>query len=149
VAPDGWNGGDADPEVSWSGTVDLLVGTNTDLGYGYQNTLAAAAQDSTAGTAITLADSYANNGKTDWFLPSKAELNELCKYARQQPTGNTSVACDDSGSLRSGFAFFYYWSSSENFATSAWFRTFTLVYQNILNNANKSDKYRVRPVRAF
>jgi len=149
AAPDGWNGGDEDPEASWSGTDDLFVGVGSQigLGYGYQNTLAAVAQDSTAGTAVTLADSYANNGKTDWFLPSKAELNELCKYARQQPTGDTSVACDSSNSLRSGFTDEVYWSSSETpLAPAVWYQYFTTGHQT---NFNKMSTFRVRPVRAF
>jgi len=148
AAPDGWNGGDEDPEVSWSGTVDTLVGTSTDLGYGYQNTLAAVAQNSTAGMAITLADSYANNGKTDWFIPSLVELNELCKYACQQSTGDISVACDDSGSLRSGFAIGNYWGSSETNAPTAWIQGFNLGFPDEYFGI-KTVTYRPRPVRAF
>jgi len=177
VAPDGWSGGDKDPLARWSGTVDRKVGTQISLGFGYQNTLAAVAQDPTPGTAITLADSYANNGKTDWFLPSQNELNELCKYAHQQTTGDITVMCDDSGSLRSGFEIVCYWSSSDDYveqlaaadpelATALGITGHGHAESDSLNrpathawaqhyndghpgNRYKTNAYKVRPVRAF
>jgi uncharacterized repeat protein (TIGR02543 family) len=74
-------------------------------------TTSGGAESSTYGAGLAWA--YSNNGKTDWHLPSKQELNELCKYARQQTTGDTSVACSSAGSIRGGFRNHIYWSSSE------------------------------------
>jgi len=150
VAPNGWNGG-ADPFRAWSGSSGTEVGTNTGLGYGYQNTLAAVAQSSTADRAITLTDTYANNGQTDWFLPSLDELHELCKYARQQATGNTSVVCTGSGPLREGFVSDTYWSSSEpafSPETRVWRQDFSSSagYQTSTNSKPNVDL--VRPIRA-
>jgi len=113
AAPAGWHGGE-DPTRAWSGNTDTTVGTSGLLGHGYANTLAATAQDSTPDRAITLAHDYANDGRVDWFLPSRQELNELCKYARNQATGDTSVQCTSSGSLRPDFTADRYWSSSES-----------------------------------
>jgi len=147
AAPTNWNGAGGDPSRIWSGNHDTLIGTTgTGLGTGYANTLAAVTQNSTADRVITLAWNYSNNGKTDWHVPSQAELNELCKYARQQTTGNTSVECNNSGAVRSGFAFGDYWSSSEFSATHAWYRNFPSGGQYYWV---KSNGDRVRPVRAF
>jgi len=147
AAPDNWNGGGADPSRQWSGNNNILVGgTSTGLGTGYANTSAAVAQNATADRAITLAWDYSNNSKEDWHLPSQVELNELCKYARTQTTGDTSVVCNNSGSLRSGFAAPFYWSSSEVATTLAWGQVFSNGFQG---NDSKPANRRVRPVRAF
>jgi hypothetical protein len=83
-------------------------------------------------------------------LPSKDELNALCKWA----FGDTTYAvCNNGGSgglsLTSvgGFSSDDYWSSSEYDANFAWFQVF-------LNGAQgqiyfKSNPFVVRPVRAF
>ena len=147
AAPDNWNGAGGDPGRAWSGDTNTSVGvTGTGLGAGYQNTSLAVTKNSTADRAVTLAWNYSNADKSDWHLPSKDELNELCKYARQQTTGNTSVTCASSGSLRSGFAGAIYWSSSESAATYAWTLFFLFGDQA---NLTKAGNVRVRPVRAF
>jgi hypothetical protein len=96
--------------------------------------------------AIQIAADYSNNGKTDWHLPSIIELNELCKYAAQQTTGDLNVACTAEEPLRTGFSADSYWSSSVYSATGAWLQFFGdgNQYGNV-----KSNALRVRPVRAF
>jgi hypothetical protein len=74
--------------------------------------------------AAGVAWAYTNNSKTDWFLPSKNELNELCKYARTQTTGNTATLCDTPGAIGSGFSSGFYWSSSEIDDNDAWSQVF-------------------------
>jgi len=150
AAPENWNGDGGDPQKAWSGNTSSTVGgTSREIGYGYQNTIAAVAQGSggnTADRAVTLADSYANNGKSDWYLPSRDELNELCKYARTQTTGNTAVSCASTGTLRSGFGSSSYWSSSEFDGTRAFSRSFS---SGSADDYPKTNTYRVRPIRAF
>jgi hypothetical protein len=101
---------------------------------------------SNAGSAATVARAYQGGGKTDWFLPSLTELNELCKYARNQTTGNTATSCNNTGSLRSGYNMWAYWSSSQNTAVDG-------LYRNWGNGGyagrGKSEALGVRPVRAF
>lgn len=153
VAPTNWLSGTAgDPMRTWStGTNQSAEVTGADatgIGSGYQNSLDIVAQpgNEAASSAAVLARSNTTGGKSDWFLPSKLEFNELCKYARTQTTGDTSVACASSGTLRPGFTSVGYWSSSEFDATLAWAQNFPYGYQNY---HNKTYTLYVRPVRAF
>lgn len=87
------------------------------------------------------------NNLDDWHLPSSDELNELCKFARGQATGDTSVGCNSSGTLRDGFlSAVYYWSSTEADQFNAVGRSFNSGGQN---NVGKNFGYRVRAIRAF
>lgn len=48
------------------------------------------------------------------FLPSRDELNELCKYSRGQTTGDTGVLFNSSGEQIEGFStarLNWFWSS--------------------------------------
>jgi hypothetical protein len=107
-------------------------------------------QSNTAGKAGTVARAFQGGGKTDWFLPSKDELNALCKWA-----GNDTVntICNNNGSgtgfslTNGGFASGYYWSSSESDAGLAWTQSFLNGSQHY--NVAKEDALYVRPVRAF
>jgi hypothetical protein len=83
------------------------------------------------------------------------ELNELCKYARGQTTGNPKVACDGSGNLKTGTAnefggfvesYDYYWSSTER--DGAYARVQRFGEGNLNLNAKHLGGY-VRPIRAF
>ncbi|NBO33263.1 MAG: DUF1566 domain-containing protein, partial [Actinobacteria bacterium] len=126
--------------------------SSDNFGMGMANTNRIYAQITTDGGASTnsyaagLAWAYSYNGKSDWHLPSKSELNELCKYARNQTTGNTSVNCNSSGSLRSGFSLDDYWSSSEADRDNSKYQYFgdgtKLVY-------GKNSEFKVRMIRAF
>jgi hypothetical protein len=98
-----------------------------------------------ASYAAGVADAYTTATASDWFLPSKDELNEVCKYARNTGQAAGAVECSG-GALRSGFSTVHYWSSSETVDSVAWFQDFTSGFQS----ANVKDStYYVRPVRAF
>jgi hypothetical protein len=134
-----------------SRTASLAIGmgmTNTNLHYRLMTTNGSAVVTS---YAAGLAWDYTNNGKSDWHLPSNDEMNELCKYARQQTTGDPTVLCDNTGALRSGFAADYYWSSSEVHASGAPVgREFGFADGSAgASNSSKSWQLRVRAVRAF
>jgi hypothetical protein len=122
------------------------------IGMGMANTqnfagrLAGYPQNSTS-FAAGIAWAYTNNSKTDWFLPSTLELNQLCRYAWNLTVDNSATTCTGmTGTIRSGFSTGYYWSSSELDATTAWFQRFSNGAQG---NAPKDYTYYVRPVRAF
>ena len=97
--------------------------------------------------AAGVADAYTTPTASDWFLPSKDELNEVCKYARNtgQAAGAGTVCAG--GVLREDvFSSYYYWSSSEDAGYYAWVQDFSggSQYTNF-----KATRFNVRPVRAF
>jgi hypothetical protein len=108
-----------------------VAGTLTTLGSGSANTDKIIAQNGTGSTyAAGLARAYIGGGYSDWYLPSKDELNEL--YLKRTEVG--------------GFASAYYWSSSENY----WSAAFNQYFPNNGQYSNdKSYAYYVRAVRAF
>ncbi len=77
---------------------------------------------------------YVGGGYTDWFLPSKDELNLM----RQ----NLWASNPQLGGLRDAS----YWSSSENSGITAWQQMF---YYGSKDFAYRYMEYWVRPVRAF
>ncbi len=82
--------------------------------------------------AAGVADDYVANGITDWWLPSKDELQKM-----QENLNNKGVG---------GFAADGYWSSSEYYAGNAWFQDFGGGGQYF---NSKGSTFCVRPVRAF
>ena len=150
AAPTNWlSGTTGDPGRGWSGNSSQAIGTTargTVVGTGYKNTTAMIAQSSSANKAGTIAVAYRGpNNKSDWFLPSQDELNELCKYANNRTTGITTALCT-TGSLRPDFRDDTYWSSSEDDAGVAWGQDF---YFGTQVSRSKANGHYVRPVRAF
>ena len=111
-----------------------IPGTSTAIGTGQANTTAIVNGCSTAGIAARLCNSLIwppSNPHSDWFLPSKDELNQM--YLQKVVIGD--------------FTGYYYWSSSENNANSAWEQEFIL--DGTQFPSLKSDHDHVRAVRAF
>ena len=133
-------------------TVPAPGATAQGIGSGMANTIAIKNQTGNveATSAAVYAFDYTYNSKTDWHLPSKNELNELCKYAKTQTTGNTAVQCANTDTLRDGFWNAYYWSSSEivPFLSLAWPQHFSSGIQGFADD-QKEKTNKVRPVRAF
>jgi hypothetical protein len=127
--------------------------TATAIGWGYRNTRAIILQGNsdTATSAAALADSYTVtvSGVTydDWYLPSKDELNQMCKWVRGVAWTSDETVCSG-GAINSGTGFVedYYWSSSEGDAGRAWFQYF---YGGGQGDGGKFASLYVRPVRAF
>ena len=95
--------------------------------------------------AAGVADAYTTPTASDWFLPSKDELNEMCKYARNtSQAAGADIVCTG-GVLRDGFSD-YYWSSSEYLVNTAWVQYFSFGNQG---NGTKSNANYTRPIRAF
>ena len=148
----------SDPLIGWSGNTTTSVTTSDAIGAGYKNTLAMILQSGTAGKSGTASRAYVAGGKSDWYLPSKNELNQMCKWARGQVWTSNSTVCDNTGTLNSatygasaaGLVESVYWSSSEVSASSAWFQY--LMGGSLGGNQNttpKSSEMFVRPIRAF
>ena len=103
------------------------------LGTGLYNTnkIVASLGAPTASYAAGLARTYTGGGYSDWYLPSKDELNKL--YLNRKAIG--------------GFADEYYWSSTESGRDDATAQNLTNGSQFV--NPRKNYKYYVRAVRAF
>lgn len=92
---------------------------------------------------------FKGNGKTDWHLPSKDELNELCKFARE--TGQDpgpQIQCQ--GGINPSPLKFHiaaYLTSTQMNDVGFWVQRFNTGEST---GANKSTPgYPIRPVRAF
>lgn len=142
-APNGWAGGGAtqDPILPWSSdTTNLLGTTGTAIGTGFANTQKILTSNppyegAVSGSAFVVA-SYGGGGKSDWFLPSIDELDEMAIYA--------------SATSLSGFAVNHYQSSSERVYSPETTRSWVLR----MNERDRSDSYKfedryTRPIRAF
>lgn len=139
-----------DPKCEWSGNTSTVLITGAGIGEGYASTSAMIAQSGTAGKAATVARAFQGGGKTDWFLPSREELNELCKWAHSD---TVNVICNDEGygglSLTNGgFVAGLYWSSTTYDVRLAWYQYFNY-FSGRKWADHKSNAYYVRPVRAF
>jgi hypothetical protein len=120
-----------DPLCAWSDNTSTRIGTTgTGIGTGYANTSAMIAQSGSKGKAGTAARAFQGGGKTDWFLPSEDELNQM--FVNKSTIG--------------GFASDYYWSSSEILRSIAWFQDFS---DGDWGTGFKANTFSVRPVRAF
>lgn len=119
--------------IRWYNGNNTTTGsTGTAIGTGLSNTNAIIASQMETATsyAAGLARAYAGGGYTDWYLPSKDELNKL--YLNKTAIG--------------GFADNYYWSSTEVGLGNAWTQSFYFGYQDYLN---KNLTHYVRAIRAF
>ena len=131
----------------WGCSGTDISGTGMAIGTGATNTGLINVGCGTAGIAARVASAPAG-GFSDWFLPSKDELNQLCKYARTQSTAvaDQAVQCEPTGTLLPGFASGFYWSSSQFNTSNAWFQS---LYDGYQGYGLKNFSLRVRPVRAF
>lgn len=149
---DGWQYLEAAPvSTEWTGREwgsyeTLIGGTGTGIGTGQSNTTTIVAwlnnnTDDTYGDvtyktdrAAYLCDALVYDDYSDWFLPSRDELNLMYVNLKLSGVGGFT-----------GYDF--YWSSSEYNANNAWLQDFSNGSQ--YNGFNKNYFVRVRAVRAF
>jgi hypothetical protein len=136
---DGWRYLEAAPQdlanAQWGAYGNRVSGTNDEIGSGKRNTQVIVdylKRTGESGRAAQLCASYTYGGMSDWFLPSKDELNLMYTNLKAKGLGN--------------FQNDWYRSSSENDYYSAWGQAFSDggqfgAYKNITNC--------VRAVRAF
>ena len=134
---------------------------STAIGMGMANTNALYARMTTAGGAAVstynagIAWAYSNNGKTDWHLPSKDELNQLCKWNGGLAYVSDATVCTGgtlnsatNGANGSAFTTNAYWSSSEYSIDATQSQNFPTGNVNLGFFRGDADK-RFRAVRAF
>ena len=133
--------------VAWGCSGQEVSGADgQDVGTGSQNTMDILGGCITAGIAARLCDELELKGYTDWFLPSKDELNLMWTNLADSDGDGQNSGTSDAGNL-GDFASDFYWSSTEFEDTKAWYQFFT-------NNGSQNGDYktnlnRVRAVRTF
>lgn len=143
AAPTGWSGTQTDPNILWcgsaatySGPSDLIAttvpggATGTAIGTGWTNSINIA-KHCPYGAAST-ARMYRGGTKTDWFLPSKDELQELFNQR----------------AIVGGLGEINRWSSTQSTidSTLAWRKYFNA---SSGDEGSKAFDNAVRPIRAF
>jgi len=120
--------------LRWSTTTNWqnapnVAGTSQAIGTGRHNTALILAVDATAPAALACRN-FSNNGLSDWFLPSRDELNQL--YRNRAAVGNLGTG--------------WFWSSSQDLSIYGWYQYFANGLQSIYYEYNDNN---VRAVRAF
>ena len=135
----------SDQDGALWGCYEVLIdgADGTEIGTGAQNTIDIEAGCTTEGTAADLCANLTLNDYSDWFLPSRDELNEM--YLNKAAIDATATANDGAA-----FVDYYYWASSEFDKYYAWTQDFTAggkisQAKVLLYGAT----YNVRAVRAF
>ena len=122
---------DIEIPLYWDNFKNAVSGTSTAIGSGATNTtkIVSVCTGNTMIAASVCSD-YSFSGYTDWFLPSKDELNQI--YLRRSLIGGF----DENSN---------YWSSSQNMPDTAWVQFFLNGLQSELGG--KDQLYKVRPIR--
>ena len=124
-----------DKDWGWGSYGTLIGGTEAEIGTGQNNTTKIVTwfnSHSETGSAAQLCDTLVYGGYSDWFLPSKDELDLMYTNLHLQGVG--------------GFAVNLYWSSSEGDAYNAWSQDFLNGFQYYVT---KGLIDRFRAIRAF
>ncbi len=151
IACEGWNNscdGSNDPEVQWGCSgVDIGDATGSAIGKGPANTSAILLACQSTTNAAGVVDAYTKNGYSDWFLPSKDELNALCKWVHND---NVNTVCNSNRAfdpiVNGRIIINSYWSSTQSNATDAYNLYFQ---QGDLGTYGKANVNFVRPFRRF
>jgi hypothetical protein len=136
---DGWRYLEAAPANTeftalWGAMERTISGTQTGIGTGKRNTqlIVSFLGSSENGRASQLCVQLNIGGYSDWFLPSKDELNLIYINLAQKGLG--------------GFGGNWYWSSSQIGSYIAWNQSLSDGSQS---DSSKNGSYSVRAVRAF
>jgi hypothetical protein len=124
------SGGNLSTGIQWGCSGFSISGTNVSLGTGQSNT-ALIINNCGSTNAASICNDFISNGYSDWYLPSREELNKIF-LNRAVISGLLSVS---------------YWSSSQSSSTSAWSINFT--NGSISSSTTKTSLFYVRAVRSF
>jgi hypothetical protein len=172
VAPSTWQSGIVanDLTYQWSslktatGQNAVTAGTesgfgnekfNWKIGQGFYNTSVMKVSGATSAAQDKVLAYAGGSTAGQWFIPSMNELNELCKYARGQTTGDLRVVCNTGGGLKTGiindlegFVSNFYGSSSQySNPASVWTRALANGAESL--RAWDATNLYLRPIRAF
>ena len=118
--------------IAWAPNAsDVLIGTtSTAIGTGNANTNAIVAKLGSGTYAAKLCSDLVLNGYSDWYLPSKVELNEM--FHSPYLSNFSTIS--------------HYWSSSEVNYSDAWDQTYVSGQQH---NNSKTSICNIRAIRSF
>jgi len=118
--------------IQWyNGSFIAIGSTSTSIGTGLANTNTIYAKQGNGTYAANLCKTLVLGGYSDWYLPSKDELDKL--YINRTAIGGFDV---------NGI----YWSSSEDGTNYAWYQEFD---NDMVSSLIKSDPLNVRAIRSF
>ncbi len=121
-----------DTVAEWGCFGTAIGSTLSSIGSGQTNTTLIVTNCSQVGIASRICDNMVLNGYSDWYLPSKTELNLLYTNLYLNNLANLTNAV--------------YWSSTEDGASLAWHFSFNSGYAN---TSIKTITSSVRAVRTF
>tara|TARA_R110000737_G_scaffold183985_1_gene207462 strand:- start:257 stop:637 length:381 start_codon:yes stop_codon:yes gene_type:complete len=126
--------------LPWACYGNEIVGADEwDIGTGAQNTLDVIGSCSWPDTPAEICSVLSVNGYSDWFLPSKEELNEMF-------LNRVAITATAQANGGNGFITYWYYSSTEHDIESAWALNFDSGNQT---EYNKAISCYIRAVRAF
>ena len=131
--------------AEWGCLGQTIGGTTSALGTGSANTTAILSGCSESGIAAKICADLTLNGYSDWFLPSKDELNKM--YLQRETINYISESIGGSDfSTETGVASLYR-CSTEDGSYTAWVQRFS--DGNQYSIYGKQNTFNVRAVRAF
>lgn len=123
----------------WGCAGTLLPGAmGEEIGTGFQNTMDIIGNCISPDIPAAACANYNFGGYSDWFLPSKDELNEMLTHIGNlgYPTVSLNISLNN-----------YYWSSTQQTADWVWVQQVGSYGQ--YNDDKIEDSFRVRAIRAF
>ena len=169
MAPNTWSGGSQDPMSRWCTDSGNNVATSTAVGAGRTNTIAmltdAAPFTACSSGVANDAVAYNGGGLTDWFVPSKDEMNAMCHYSRNPSnplppsedcfgprypgrSQDAAFAASAYGFTGGGGMATNYWNSSQ-FTNPIYARNQALGGGGAMQYGGKQYDMSVRPIRAY
>jgi len=135
---DGWRYLEAAPSdqsagIQWYNGKFIDIKTGTAVGTGKANTEAIIAAQGDGSYAATLCKNLTINGFSDWFLPSREELDLMYTNLKKAGLG--------------GFSETWFWTSSQGYGGYARYQDFS--DGNQAGGSDEHNRHSVRACRAF
>ena len=130
----------------------LISGADgTSIGSGFQNTqdiVNASCSPSTLSSSLAaeICGSLLLGGYSDWFLPSRDEINLVWQNLADSDGNGVNTGQSDPNNI-GGFVNSYYWSSTESDNNNAWIQSF--INGSWGGGNSKASSHKVRAIRAF
>lgn len=154
MAPASWSGNPTDANDVWGtdgggcNTINVTGANATAVGSGSSNTAAIMALcNASQAPAAWITHNYTGGGFTDWFLPSKAEFNQMCRLAAGQAFDASATTCSGTSTPLFALDNSPYWTSTQTGTMTAWDQN-TQTGSAVVSGT-KNWQMGIRPVRAF